>query len=150
MRKADMVSAVILLGLALLAVVGTLELPYWSDVSPGPAFASRWVGVIAAVLGVLLLGEAATRTDASVIEWPERDGARRVLLTCVLLSAFGLLLPYAGFALAGVAFMLAMLLGVQRCPLLPSLLATVITIAGCYGIFIGWLQVKLPLGPWGI
>ena len=150
MRKADIASAVILLALALLAVAGTLELPYWSDVSPGPAFASRWVGIVAAGLGTILLWEAATRTHSSAIEWPGRDGARRVLLSSALLCAFGLLLPYAGFALAGVAFMLAMLLVVQRRPLLPSLLATVVTVAGCYGIFIGWLQVKLPLGPWGI
>ena len=47
-------------------------------------------------------------------------------------------------------FMLAMLMGVQRRAPLPSVLASLITVAGGYAIFITWLQIKLPLGPWGI
>ena len=150
MRKADMASAAILLALAVLAAAGTLDLPYWADVAPGPAFAARWVALIAGALAVILLWEAVTRTSDSAIEWPERDGIRQVLATVTLLWAFCIALPYAGFAAAALGFMLAMLLGVQRRPLLPSLLTSVITGAGGYGIFVAWLQVKLPAGPWGI
>jgi hypothetical protein len=150
MRKADIVSAVVLLGLALLAVAGTLDLAYWAEVAPGPAFAARWVAVIAAVLGAILLWEAVTRTDTSKLEWPERDGLRRVLLTTALLWAFVLALPYAGFAFSALALMLAMLLMVQRRALLPSVLASLITVAGGWGLFIAWLQIKLPVGTWGI
>ena len=150
MRKADMISAAILLGLALLVAMGTLELPYWADVAPGPAFAARWVAVVAGLLAAILFAEAARRTGDSAIEWPDRDGVRRVLATCALLWAFAVALPHAGFALSGFAFMLAMLMGVLRRAALPSLLASLITVAGGYGVFIAWLQIKLPLGPWGI
>ena len=150
MKIADMVSAAVLMALAALTAAGTLDLPYWSDVSPGPAYAARWTALLAAILGAILLGEAATRTGSSTIDWPGREGARRVLLAALLLWAFCIALPIAGFAESGVAFMLAMLLGVQRRPLLPSLATTAITVAGCYAIFIVWLQVKLPIGPFGI
>jgi putative tricarboxylic transport membrane protein len=150
MRKADIISAVVLLALAVGVAVGTLELPYWAEVAPGPAFAARWVAAIAAVLAAVLLWEAWSRGTDSAIEWPERDGVRRVLAACVLLWAFCLALPYAGFVTAGAAFMMAMLVGVQGRALAPSALATVVTVAGGYAIFIRWLQIKLPLGPWGI
>ncbi len=150
MRKADMISAATLLGLALLVATGTLQLPYWADVAPGPAFAARWVALIAAALGLILLWEAATRRDDSAVEWPDRDGLRRVLTTGGLLWAFAIALPYAGFVVSALAFMLAMLMVVLRRAPLPSVVASLITVAGGYGIFIAWLQVKLPLGPWGV
>ena len=150
MRKADMISAALLLALAAVVATGTLELPYWADVAPGPAFAARWVAMLAAVLAAILFAEAAQRTSDCAIEWPDRDGVRRVLATCALLWAFAVALPYAGFVLSGFVFMLAMLLGVLRRAPLPSLLASLITVAGGYGVFIAWLQIKLPLGPWGI
>ncbi len=150
MRKADMISALVLLALGVGVAAGTLELPYWADVAPGPAFAARWVALIAAVLAAVLFAEAWSRAADSAIEWPERDGIRRVLATCLLLWAFCLALPYAGFVMAGTVFMMAMLMGVQGRAVAPSALATAITVAGGYGIFIQWLQIKLPLGPWGI
>lgn len=150
MRKADMASAAILLGLALLVFTGTLQLPYWADVAPGPAFAARWVAVIAAVLALVLMWEAFTRTSDSAIEWPDRDGLRRVLATSGLLWAFAVALPYAGFALSAFVFMLVMLIGVLRRAPMPAVLASLITVTGGYGIFIAWLQIKLPVGPWGI
>jgi hypothetical protein len=149
-RKADMVSAVILLGLALLVVTGTLDLSYWADVAPGPAFEARWVALVGALLAVLLFISAWTRPEDDALDWPDADGVRRVLLTCALLWGFAISLPYAGFAASGLVFMLAMLMGVQRRAPLPSVLASLITVAGGYAIFITWLQIKLPLGPWGI
>ena len=150
MRKADMISALVLLALAVLVATGTLELPYWAEVAPGPAFAARWVAAIAAVLAGVLFWQAWTRDADHALEWPERDGWRRVVTTGLLLWAFCVALPFAGFAVAGTAFMLTMLLGVQGQRLLPSLLATLVTVGGGYGIFVAWLQIKIPVGPWGI
>lgn len=145
-----MVSAAILLGLALLVVTGTLELPFWADVAPGPSFEARWVALVGALLAAMLFVSAWVRKEDSSIDWPDGDGVRRVLLTCALLWGFAIALPFAGFAASGFGFMLAMLMGVLQRPPLPSLLASLITVAGGYGIFITWLQIKLPLGPWGI
>ena len=150
MKIADIAAGLILLALAIAAAAGTLDLPYWSEFSPGPAFAARWLALIAGVLAILLLWDALTRTESSAIEWPEREGARRVAFASLLLWAFVLALPRLGFGIAGVLFMLAMLLLVQRRAVLPSLIATAITVGASYALFISWLQIKLPLGPWGI
>ena len=150
MRTADIISAAILLALALVAGAGTLDLPYWSEFSPGPAFAARWIALVAAVLAALLMWEALTRTEHAAIEWPDREGVRRVGLACVLLWAFVAALPWLGFTLDATALMLALLLLVQRRPLAPSLLTTAITVAGAWGIFIAWLQIKLPVGVLGV
>lgn len=150
MRTADITSSAILLILALVAATGTLGLPYWSEFSPGPAFAARWTALVAAALAALLLWEALARSEHVPVEWPDREGLRRVALTSVLLWAFLALLPWLGFTLDAALLMLIMLLGVQRRRLVPSLVATAIAVAGTWGIFIAWLQIKLPLGPWGL
>lgn len=145
-----MVSAVVLLGIALLVAAGTLHLPYWADVAPGPSFEARWVALVGAGLAVLLFMQAWRNREEAALDWPDRDGLRRVLMTCALLWGFAIALPYAGFAASGLVFMLAMLMGVLRRAPVPSLVASLITVAGGYAIFITWLQIKLPLGPWGI
>ena len=50
MKTADIVSAVVLLAIAAAAAAGTLDLPYWSEFSPGPAFGARWAAALAAAL----------------------------------------------------------------------------------------------------
>lgn len=150
MRRADIASALALLSLAAVVAAGTLNLPYWSDFAPGPAFAARWIAVVAALLAGFLLWEALTWSEHADVDWPDREGLRRVVLACVLLWAFLLAMPWLGFTVAAALLMLAMLLGVQRRRLIPSLATTVITVAGAWGLFIAWLQIKLPLGPWGI
>jgi len=150
MRRADIVSAALLLVLAAVVAGGTLDLPYWSEFAPGPAFAARWVALVASILAAVLLWEALTRREHAAIEWPDREGMRRVVLACVLLWAFLAALPWLGFTVDAALLMLAMLLGVQRRRPIPSLVATAITVAGAWGLFIAWLQIKLPAGPWGI
>ena len=150
MKTADIVSAVVLLAIAAAAAAGTLDLPYWSEFSPGPAFGARWAAALAALLAVLLLIEAVTRTEHANIEWPDREGIRRVMLAIAMLWAFLAAMPWLGFTVCATVLMLAMLLLVQRRPLVASLATTAITVGIAYGIFVAWLQIKLPLGPWGV
>ena len=98
---------------------------------------------------VFLLWEAFTRSDHASIDWPSREGARRVALAVALLSALVLVLPWLGFALSALVFLLAMLVLVQRRRPAPALFATAITVAFAHVIFIVWLDIKLPQGPLG-
>ncbi len=56
---------------------------------------------------------------------------------------------FLGFAVSGIIFMLVLLLVVLRRRIVPSLATTAITVAMIQGIFVQWLSVKLPTGPWG-
>jgi putative tricarboxylic transport membrane protein len=149
MRTADIAAAAILFVLSAVAALDTLSPAYWSEFAPGPAFAARWTAFVAALLAAFLLWEALTRTDDAALEWPSREGARRVALAAALLSTFVLVLPWLGFALSALAFMLAMLLLVQRRRPVPALVATAVTVALTHAIFISWLDIKLPQGPLG-
>jgi putative tricarboxylic transport membrane protein len=121
---------------------------YWSDYAPGPAFAPYLIAGSGIVLSLILL-VTALRGDGEPADWPDAVGGRRVLYTAIGLVLFVAALPYLGFAAAGIAFMLALLLLVLRRRLVPSLATTAITVAMVQGIFVQWLNVRLPTGPWG-
>ena len=150
MKILEIATAVFILALAGLVVVGTSDLPYWSDTTPGPAFAPRWVGLAGAVIAVLLLLYSLRRTDHEPVEWPHGEPMRRVLMAGATLWLFLVLLPLLGFVVSGTLFMLSLLLLVQRRSLVPSLITTVVTVAGTYSVFGLWLAIDLPKGPFGL
>ena len=150
MKILEIATAVFILALAALVVVGTSDLPYWSDTTPGPAFAPRWVALAGAVIAALLLLYTLRRTDHEAVEWPHGEAMRRVLLAGASLWLFLFLLPVLGFVVASTLFMLSLLLAVQRRSLVPSLITTFVTVAGTYGVFGLWLAIDLPKGPFGL
>ena len=137
-----------MLGLSAIVIAGMSGYAYWSDYAPGPAFAPYLIAGSGIVLSLILL-VTALRGDGEPADWPDAVGGRRVLYTAIGLVLFVAALPYLGFAAAGVAFMLALLLLVLRRRLVPSLATTAITVAMVQGIFVQWLNVRLPIGPWG-
>ena len=137
-----------MLGLSAIVIAGMSGYAYWSDYAPGPAFAPYLIAGSGIVLSLILL-VAALRGDEEPADWPDAIGRRRVLYTAVGLVLFVTALPYLGFVGAAVAFMLALLLLVLRRRVGPSLATTAITVAMVQGIFVLWLNVRLPAGPWG-
>ena len=150
MKLLDIASAVFVLALSALVAVGTSNLPYWSDTTPGPAFAPRWVALAGAVLAVLLLLSTLNRTDHEPVEWPKGESRRRILLAGATLWMLLVLLPLLGFVISGTLFMLSMLLLVERRRLVPALITTAVTMVGAYSIFGWWLAIDLPKGPFGL
>jgi putative tricarboxylic transport membrane protein len=148
-KAVDIATALILLALSAGAVVSTSHLAYWDEFAPGTAFIVRWVAVAGALLGLLLLVQA-LRSPSSVVDWPDAGGALRVGAGIVALIAFLLVVPVLGTAVTASLFMLALLLVVQRQKLVPSLIATVLTVALIEGVFDIWLGVGFPKGVFGI
>ena len=58
MRIVDVAPAVVMLGLSTTVFLGTRELPYWTDFTPGPAFLPRWIAGAGVLLSVMLLVQA--------------------------------------------------------------------------------------------
>jgi len=150
MRVVDVAPAAVMLGLSAVVLVGTRELPYWVDFTPGPAFLPRWIAGAGVLLSVILLVQAWRAGGAARPEWPERFGAIRVLLTTGGLILCVPLAPYLGFVATTVVFMVAMMAGILRRRLLPSLITAVVTGGLIYVVFVWWLKVALPFGPLGI
>ena len=156
MRRVDLGVAAGALALAVLVAGSTASLPFWADYAPGPAFVPMGVALAGAVLALLLAADALRRAEASagedgtVADLPDRDGARRVALTFGCLLLFGLLAVPLGFVGTAGLFMLAVLVPVLRQAILPSLIATGLTVGLIWGVFVAWLGIALPKGVLGL
>ena len=149
MKRLDIASAAVMLVLAALVVAGTPELDVWDDVGPGSRFMPVWVAGVTAVLSSLLVLEARRRA-ADPVDWPDRTGLRRVASTFAGIIAFVLAAPWLGFVVTTALFVVALLLIVERRPLLPSLVSGLVTAALIHAIFIAWLSIALPKGILGV
>lgn len=150
MRRSDVVPALLLLVLSALIVVETRHLEFYGETSPGPAFLPFWLALAGVVLVALRLLEARRAGGATIVEWPERDGMRRIGLIFAGLVAVPLVAPLVGMVPAIALFMGFMLLVVLRQRLAPSLLTVAVTGGLVYLIFVRWLGVALPTGILGL
>jgi hypothetical protein len=146
LRKLDIIAALVLLGLSALVAAATWDLPYWTRFAPGPSFASLWVAATGALIGTILLVQALRSGSRAPADWPDAAGARRAILGAAALCLFFLVLPWLGTLVSSLVFMLLFLLVVVRRPLVPSIVATVATIALVEGVFGLWLKIDLPGG----
>jgi len=148
-KKIDIVAALVLLGLSALIAIDTWGLPYWSTFAPGPAFASLWVALAGGIIGAVLLFQALVSKDDEEADWPDKEGARQVLLGIAALWLLLALLPYLGTIISGMLFMLLFLLVVGRRPWVPSLFTAVLTVGLIEVVFVHWLNIHLPKGVFG-
>ena len=98
------------------------------------------------LLSLLLLVESRGRGGAAGVEWPDREGLRRVAMAFAALVAFALLSPVLGMMSSAALFMVFLLIVVQRRGIAPSLATTAITTGLIYAVFVRWLGVRLPTG----
>ncbi|MCS0496289.1 tripartite tricarboxylate transporter TctB family protein [Ancylobacter sp. MQZ15Z-1] len=150
MRATNLIAALVLLALSLGVLFGTRELPYWSDFAPGSAFAAFWVGAVGVVLALALFVATAMDSSHRPHEFPDRHGLIRVVALLAGLWLMILLIPHLGFLPAAILFCLFLLLGIERRPLVPSLVTTAAVAGLVYGVFIAWLGIALPTGMFGI
>jgi hypothetical protein len=146
----DILPALFMIAVSVITVLGVSELHYWSGYSPGPAFTPYWIVAAALVLSILIIVQTILSKSCNKPEWPERSGIFRILLTSLSLVLILILTPFLGMIITITLFSLFLLLGILRRPLIPSLFTTFITIALIYGVFVFWLQMSLPTGPFGI
>ncbi len=102
-----------------------------------------------AIIGLLLLLAQWRGLETVEVEFPDALGAVRVGASFAALVALAVGIPLIGFVPMLAVFMLAMLLVVLRCPLVPSVSSAVIVAGLVHVVFIRWLAVPLPM-PFGI
>jgi putative tricarboxylic transport membrane protein len=150
-RLMQIAPAIIMAALSALVIFETRHLTYWSDYSPGPAFAPWWIAVCGLVLSALLAVH--TLRSASVEPWEGTGttsaGFLRAAATFGALIAFIGLTPYLGFVVTSMLVASTIMLVILRRALAPSLASTAVAGALIYGIFVWWLQIPLPKGPLG-
>jgi hypothetical protein len=149
MRLIDAAPAAAMLAVSVGVLVGTRDLPYWAEFAPGPAFAPYWVAGAGTLISILLLVQAVRAGAGGRVEWPDRAGRLRVLLTVVSLGVSVFLGPHLGIVTTSVLFSVIMLVGILGRAWLPSCATALVTGALIYGVFLRWLGVALPTGPLG-
>jgi hypothetical protein len=150
MRASDVVPALLMLVLSAAFVIDTWTLEFYGETTPGPAFLPVWLAIAGGVLFVLRVAEARRLGGGLAVEWPGRDGLRRVILTFAGLIVVPVVTPFIGMIPAMMLFMAYLLLVVLRQRLGPSLATIAVTGGVVYAIFVRWLGIALPAGLLGI
>ncbi|PWS34944.1 hypothetical protein DFH01_21635 [Falsiroseomonas bella] len=132
--------------MGLVWIAGAREMPMWERETPGP-------GWLPLAFGVLLVGLSAAAALQALI-WPaaapEGGGSvRKPLLVLGATLAAVLGLELIGFLPAVFLMLLVLFVLAERKALLPSLLAALGVSAALHLIFVTWLGVPLPAGPFG-
>jgi len=147
MRPVEAVPSVFLITVSVLVLVGSANLIYWADITPGPRFFPVWIAGISIVLSVALLLQLRRGTDTGVTELPDRSAFVRIALTIAAMAAFAIAAPLVGMVVAVVAFMLFILIGVLRQRAHSSAIAAAIIAGAIELIFVRTLKIALPSTP---
>jgi hypothetical protein len=143
--------AIIMAALSALVIFETRHLTYWSDYSPGPAFAPWWIAVCGLVLSALLAFQILRSEGEGPWEGSGTTavGFGRAAATFSTLVGFVLLTPFLGLVFSALLVASVIMLVILRRAVLPSLISTFAAGGVIYGIFVWWLQIPLPKGPFG-
>lgn len=122
------------------------------DMSQLSAIFPVTIAVVTLIAGVLRLGQLVMHGVHSNVGRGRGSTSRRVLLVLTM-TAWALIMPWAGFLLAGLASFVTLMLIAQHEPwaprqLLGHLIAGAVLVAGFYGLFALLLNVPLPVGKW--
>jgi hypothetical protein len=150
MKRFQLIAAAALCAVALVIVFGTAELEFWSDISPGPRFMPILVGTSIIVLSLLYMYEFTQQTADTAIDFPTGSDGRRIIYLALAIIAFALIAVPLGIVIAAFVFILVTLALILRQPLVPSLLTSIVTVGVIYSIFVAWLDLRLPVGIFGI
>ncbi|MGO4387828.1 tripartite tricarboxylate transporter TctB family protein [Microvirga sp. 2YAF29] len=150
MKRFQLIAAAVLGAVALVIILGTAGLEFWSGISPGPRFMPILVGTAILVLSALYMYEVNQHATDAAIDFPTGSDGRRIIFIALAIIAFALIAVPLGIIVAAFVFILVTLLLILRQPLLPSLLASIVTIGVIYSIFVAWLDLRLPVGIFGI
>ncbi len=149
MRGANFTIALGAILLSAAVLIGARQYPFWARTAPGTGFMPTLLGLVGLGLGVALLVSTVRQERLGGLDLPDRPTRVRVAGAMAGLALVIILTPVIGLLLAQTTFMLFMLLGLQRRPLVPSLATTAVTVGLIYGVFLRWLKVPLPVGPLG-
>lgn len=144
MRKANLITGLLLLALGGYVVFKAKGFPDLADDTPGPGVFPMIVALALIGLVILMLIENRSTTDTTpIIDIKSKDFHRAIYVTLALVG-YVALLETLGFLVATSIGLLGTMLIVNREGILMKVVATAVTTASLYGVFQSLLQVPLP------
>jgi putative tricarboxylic transport membrane protein len=147
-KRADILSSVILMGLFGFMAWQASQLDMVYRNSPGAGFFPLWLSLAALLVSAGIFVGALRQAAAAdhPVRWPEGIGLRRIAGTLGGFLLYAWLITLLGFIVSTALYMLfvARLLGARRW--LPAAAVSVLTALGLFLLFKVWLKMGLPTG----
>lgn len=152
MKKADMITGVVLLALSGFVILETWRMPASATFGPGPAFLPFWLAVLLAVFATILFVSAlqrqATEKDHHSI-FPGKEALLAITLVMVGLGFYILLIEVVGYLADTFLFIVFLMKAVEREKWPLTLMVAVGTTAVLFLTFQYLLQITLPSNMFG-
>lgn len=151
MKQADRIAGAALLVLAVFVMLQASGLPYWQQESPGPGFLPFWLGALTGVAALALAGrtlrsEVAVGSGATRV-FPVSHIRRRLAVLATLALAAALAAKPLGVPLMSGVYMAAFLFYLSPRRRAANAALAVLTPFVIWLLFVRWLKVPLPAGP---
>jgi hypothetical protein len=141
----ELLLALLFGAVGLLWIIGASGLPLWEGFAPNSGFLPLVYGILLAALSAAIAVNLFLETPSEEKQPPV---GKPILLVGVL-TATVIGIGAIGFAAAIFLMLLFLYAGLERLPLLHSLVIAAATTGALILIFDVWLDVPLPLGPMG-
>ncbi|QGP92910.1 Tripartite tricarboxylate transporter TctB family protein [Neomoorella glycerini] len=149
-RAADMVSGALLAGLGLLSLVASLNIAGVTGEHLHPRTLPYLLSLVIFVTGLaLLLSGWRYRGEAKIIDWPGREGWKRILISLASIVVYLLLLEPLGFTLSSFLLLVFLTWYLGRYHIIFIILLGLATAVVIYFLFIQFLGLTFPVGPLG-
>ena len=145
--RADHVSGAFFIGLGLLVIALSGDLPTGSLSLPGSGFMPKIIAVLMIFFGLVLALRAGESKAFATVPWLDAEHAAQV----VAITAIGAALyEWLGFLTTNILLMLALLVVIERRKPVPAAAYSVRVVVVTYVLFVYLLKTPLQTGPFGI
>jgi putative tricarboxylic transport membrane protein len=151
MRKRDILSSLVWLGLGLLFMIASLREGLFRKGIPGPGFLPFITALALIALSLMVFLPAVNRKKEERDEkvekfFPEKDSFKKIALGLMALFLYGMALEYIGYIVTTILFMVFTFRLMEREKWKGPLLFAVSTAVISYLLFVVLLEVQLPGG----
>lgn len=144
--RADHVAGAFFIGVGLLIIALSGDLPTGTLSLPGSGFMPKIVAVLTICFGLVLALRAAESKPFATVPWSDAKHAAMV----VALTAVGAALyEWLGFLTTNILLMFALLVIIERRKLLPAAIYSFGVVVVTYVLFVHLLKTPLQIGPFG-
>jgi hypothetical protein len=144
--RADHIAGLCFVGIGLLVIALSGDLPFGSLPSPGAGFLPFLLAVITIILGAALMMRASESPALSIVKWPDLPHAAMVI---GVISAATALFLQLGFFITMSLSMIGLLVVVERRRVIPAVIYSLSAVSITYLTFKYVLNTPLALGPFG-
>jgi hypothetical protein len=146
MRAADLITALVLMGLGGVVIVDAVRLGTgWGTDGPGSGFFPFWLAVVLIATCGLILLQALRRRAAT--PFVTRERLRSVLTVLLPAVALVVITPLTGLYVAAAVYIAGSMRGVGHHRWVTTVLVAVGVPVGAFLIFETWFLVPMPKGP---